>query len=162
MSTRLEERSTVSTCVSGPTRAMTEAFLGGSGFPFSHALTRFFSGSSRTMEWNACGAPEEKSASEERRDRTLLNSMTVSGSRGWFNVSDKWSWFLGFGLGSCLENCGFCLLKRKFLDAQRGEEEESVQSRSPVVDDGAWGKLVEVKEMMKPAVTMRKIKRKKF
>lgn len=147
--------------MSEPTRAMTEAFLGGSGLPLFQFLTRFFSGSSRTMEWNPCGAPEEKSACEERSDRTLLNSMTVSGSRGCFGVSDKWSWFLGFGLGSCLENDGFCLLNRKFLDAQRGEEEESVQSRSPVVDDGARGKLVEVKEMMKQAVTMRKIKRKK-
>jgi hypothetical protein len=63
--------------------------------------------------------------------------MTVSGSRGWFGVSETWSWFLGFVLGMFLEMGRVFLLKRKFLDAQKGEDEDFVQSKSFAVDDGA-------------------------
>lgn len=51
------------------------------------------------------------------------------------------------------------LLKRKFLDAQKGEDEDFVQSKSFAVDDGAWEKLVEVNKRMKQAVVMRRNKR---
>lgn len=83
---------------------------------FFLCFNEIFFGFLRMMEWNVCGVFVEKSVLEERRDWILLNFMIVSGFRGWFNVLDKWLWFLGFGLGFCLENCGFCLLKRKFFD----------------------------------------------